>query len=41
MVHPWVFHDGFLLKDAFCHIKVLMDDGFSPILLVGNSAKSG
>ena len=36
MVQPWVFHDGFLPRDAFGQIKVLMDDGFDPILLVGS-----
>jgi len=40
MVQPWVFHDEFLLKDAFDQIEVLMDDGFDPIVLVSNSIKS-
>ena len=31
MVHPWVFHDEFLSRDAFSQIDVLMDDGFDPI----------
>jgi hypothetical protein len=41
MVQPWVFHDGSLPRDAFDQIEVLMDNGFGPILLVGNSARSG
>ena len=41
MVQPWVFHDEFLPRDAFSQIEVLMDDGFDPILLMGNSARSG
>jgi hypothetical protein len=31
---------SFLPKDTFDHIKVLMDDGFDLILLIGNSAIS-
>jgi hypothetical protein len=41
MVQPWVFHCGFLPRDAFGQIEVLMDDRFDSILLVGSSAKSG
>jgi hypothetical protein len=41
MVQPWVFHDGFLPRDAFDQIEVLMDDRFNPILLVGSLAKCG
>jgi len=41
MVQSWVFHDGFLPRDAFSQIEVLMDDGFDPILLMSNSARSG
>jgi len=41
MVQPWVFHDGSLPRDTFGQIEVLMDDGFDPILLVGNSTRSG
>ena len=41
MVQPWVFYDEFLPRDAFSQIEVLMDDGFDPILLMGNSARSG
>jgi hypothetical protein len=41
MVQPWVFHDGSLPRDAFDQIEVLMDNGFGPILLVGNLARSG
>jgi len=41
MVQPWFFHDGFLPMDAFSQIDVLMDDGFDPILLVGNSTRLG
>jgi hypothetical protein len=41
MVQPWVFYDGFLHRDAFGQIEILMDDGFDPILLVGDSATSG
>jgi hypothetical protein len=40
MVQTWVFHDGFLPRDSFGYIEVLMDDGFSPNLLVGNLVKS-
>jgi hypothetical protein len=40
MVQPWVFHDEFLLRNAFDQIEVLMDDGFNPIVLVSNSIKS-
>jgi len=40
MVQPWFFHDGFLPMDVFGQIDVLMDDGFNPILLVGNSTIS-
>ena len=40
MVPPWVFHDGSLPRDAFGQIEVLIDDGFSLILLVGNSTRS-
>jgi hypothetical protein len=36
MIQFWVF-----TWDAFSQIEVLMDDGFGPILLVGNSVKSG
>ena len=36
MVQPWVFHDEFLLRNAFDQIEVLMDDGFNPIVLVSN-----
>jgi hypothetical protein len=31
---------GFLPMDVFGQIDVLMDDGFNPILLVGNSTIS-
>jgi len=41
MVQPWIFHYGFLPRNAFSQIEVLMDDGFNSILLVGNSARSG
>ena len=41
MAQPWVFYDEFLPRDAFSQIEVLMDDGFDPILLMGNSARSG
>ena len=41
MVHPWVFHDEFLSRDAFSQIDVLMDDGFDLIFLVRNSARLG
>jgi len=41
MVQPWVFHCGFLPRDAFGQIEDLMDDRFDSILLVGSSAKSG
>jgi len=40
MVRPWVFHDGSLPSDPFGQIEVLMDNGFDPILLAGNSARS-
>ena len=35
------FHDGFLHRDAFGQIEVLMDDGFGLIFLVSSSARSG
>jgi hypothetical protein len=41
MVQSWVFHDGFLLRDAFGQIEVIMDNGFGSILLVGNYVRSG
>ena len=41
MVQPWVFHDGFLHRDALSQIEVLMDNGFDQIILVGNSSRSG
>jgi hypothetical protein len=34
IVQPWVFHDKSLHRDAFGQIKVLMDDGSSPIDIV-------
>jgi hypothetical protein len=27
MVQLWIFHDGFLHRDAFGQIEILMDDG--------------
>jgi hypothetical protein len=41
MVEPWVFHDEILSRNAFGWIEILMDDGFDPIILMGNSTKSG
>ena len=41
IVQPWVFHDGFLRRDAFGYIEVLIDDEFGPILFAGNSSRSG
>jgi len=40
MVQPWVFHDEVLPRNAFSQIKVFLDDGFGPILLVGNLIRS-
>ena len=34
------FHDGFLLRDIFGQIDVLINDRYDLILLVGNSARS-
>ena len=39
-VQPWIFHDEFLPRNIFSHIKVLMDNGFDLIIFMVNSAKS-
>jgi predicted Zn-dependent protease with MMP-like domain len=41
MVQPWVFHDESLSRDVFGQIEVLIDDVFDPIILMGNSTRSG